>query len=278
MEPITQKEFIKIRDLLELVCGIALQDDQEYLVETRLSELGETLDAETFSELHRIIVAKPDEYIPKVIDLMTTNETLWFRDNSCWNTLENKIMPEFFRQLDQSSRNIKIWSLACSTGQEPYSLAMLIEEMAKKRGRPSLVSRFDILATDISNSALSIAKEALYDPFSIKRGLSEERKIQFFSIKDGKWKLHDEIRQRVKFKFFNVMDSFSELGTFDLILARNIAIYFTPSFKREFFDRLAKSLNHSGFILLGSSESLIGIPTPFSSTSFESGVYYQVLS
>ena len=178
--PLTKHEFDKLRDLIVNICGIAIDDGKDYLVETRLSSLAQELNAETFSDLHRIAVSRSEEVLPKIIDLMTTNETFWFRDDSLWNLLEEEIVPKLFALLDSMGGPVRIWSMACSTGQEPYSLSMLIEERAARINKNSAVHDFTILATDISPSALFIAKNGRYDKFAMSRGLSEAQKKKIF--------------------------------------------------------------------------------------------------
>ncbi|MDT8446256.1 MAG: protein-glutamate O-methyltransferase CheR [bacterium] len=271
--PITEHEFNKIRDLLVSVCGIDLKPDQDYLVETRLSELAVQLGATTFGELHRHIIADP-EVMPKVVDLMTTNETLWFRDASCWLTLKDKLLPHFFEQLKEGKPKIRVWSAASSTGQEAYSLAILIDEECRRLGHPEWVERFEIRGTDISTAAVFLARQARYDSFTVSRGLSAERCAAYFHKEENSYQLHQRIIDRARFEHFNLMESFAPLGRFDLVFCRNVAIYFSKSFKEELFEKIAGVLNSDGFLLLGATESLFGLKAPFTSQSHLNGVYY----
>ncbi|OGG93661.1 MAG: hypothetical protein A2508_06210 [Candidatus Lambdaproteobacteria bacterium RIFOXYD12_FULL_49_8] len=276
IKPLSQKEFLKIRDLLVSVCGIELKPDQDYLVETRLTELAIEIGAADFSEFHRAIIAEP-ELLPRVVDLMTTNETLWFRDDSCWNTLREVLLPKFFKQLEAGQPKIRVWSAASSTGQEGYSLAMLIQEECEKLAVPSLAERFEILGTDISTAAIFLGRAARYDSFTISRGLSQERRDRFFESQGGTFQLKQSIRDRVEFKHFNLMDNFSPLGIFDLVFCRNVAIYFAKDFKEQLFEKIAKQLCPGGIMLLGATESLFSLNAPFANRSHGNGLYYEVI-
>lgn len=275
IEPLKQHEFEKLCDLLESVCGIVLKQDQEYLIETRLTELANNIGVSNFGEFHRRVVAD-DTLLAKTIDLMTTNETLWFRDSSCWLTLEEIILPSLIQKIQQGQQSIRIWSAACSTGQEPYSLAILLDELLKKQGLSHLIDRFNILGTDISQAANYLAKRACYDPFTINRGMSKERLSEYFEPRNNAWQLSDKIRDRIDFQVFNLMDSFHILGKFDLVLCRNVAIYFSDTFKKELFHKISTVLLPKGYMLLGATESLFGMNADFENLSHGNGLYYRV--
>jgi len=274
LEPITQREFEKIRDLLVSVCGIDLKPDQNYLVETRLTELATEVGVKNFSELHRAIVADP-ELLPRVVDLMTTNETLWFRDDSCWRTLEQALVPALMEKVRLGKR-VRVWSAASSTGQEAYSFAMLTDEMFKAAGLESRLDQIEIIGTDISQAALYLAQKARYDSFTMHRGLSEARTARYFTHEGNFFELRPEIRQRVKFLRYNLMDSFAPLGQFDLVFCRNVAIYFSVAFKEELFEKVAQALVPEGVMLLGATESLFGLKHRFTNLALGNGLYYRV--
>jgi chemotaxis protein methyltransferase CheR len=144
MQTITFSEFKQISQLLHEQCGIYLNDDQDYLVQTRLSNFADSLGFHSFSELTTLLKKYPEKYLPTVINLMTTNETLWFRDESCWNALEKDILPKLFKKLAESRHHIRVWIAGCSTGQEAYSLAILIDELSAKFNKPELARHFYI--------------------------------------------------------------------------------------------------------------------------------------
>jgi chemotaxis protein methyltransferase CheR len=275
--PLQFHEFEKLRDLIINACGIYLTDDKDYLVESRLTDLGNELGAKNFGDLHQIIIRDMNKLMPRVVDLMTTNETYWFRDDSLWNAMENHIIPGFFHRLMKGEkREIRIWSAASSTGQEPYSLSILIDELAERLGKFAFKDSFRIIATDISDEALMLARSGKSNVFSVKRGLSDKRREKYFTKEGHHYVLNPDIMKRVEFKKFNLMDSFILLGRFDLVLCRNVAIYFTDDFKKELFRKISRTLNPEGLLIIGASESLLGHSNIFESRSHGNALFYQL--
>jgi len=275
VEPLKPHEFDKIRAMLESVCGIVLKNDQDYLVETRLTELANEIGVADFGEFHRKVIVN-ESLLARVVDAMTTNETLWFRDDSCWKTLGEKIIPDLIKKIKNDQTTVRIWSAASSTGQEPYSLSILIDELTQQFGNQGLSSKFQIIATDISPTVLETAKKAKYDPFTIGRGLSKTRLEKYFIKGINHWELKPNIQSRVEFRKFNLMESFFLLGKFDLVLCRNVAIYFSNDFKQDLFKKISMALNPGGVMILGATESLFGLKTNYESLSFETGMYHRV--
>jgi chemotaxis protein methyltransferase CheR len=274
MQPLTSSEFKQISELLHNQCGINLQADQDYLVQTRLSHFVMSLGMNSFSQLISRLQFEPEKLLPTVINLMTTNETLWFRDQSCWNALEKSILPQLFKKLERGAREIKIWIAGCSTGQEAYSLAILIDEMCHKYQHPELARRFSIRAMDISLSALETAREGKYNDFEMNRGLSVSRRDKYFEQKSRNlWMLRPSIRLRVHFDAINLTRDFSHLGMFDLILCRNVTIYFTSAVRSRILSTMVKMLTPEGALLIGASESLWGERGQLHVVEFEGCVY-----
>lgn len=275
--PLQFHEFEKLRDLIINACGIFLGDDKDYLVESRLTDMGNELGAADFGELHRKIVADSVTLLPQVIDLMTTNETYWFRDESLWAAMEEVIIPSLFDRLSKGlQQEVRIWSAACSTGQEPYSISILIDEIGDRLGLFSLRDRFNITATDISDTALMLARSGKANRFSVGRGLSPIRREKYFKEEGMHYILDEKIRKRVQFRKINLMDSFILLGKFDLVLCRNVAIYFTDDFKRHLFHKIARTLNSDGLFIIGASESLIGYSDNFTSEGHGNAIFYRI--
>ncbi len=263
MVTITEPEYILMKQYIEEHCGIHLEDGKEYLIETRLSDLVIETGCASFQEFH--LKARNDvagKLRDRIIDAMTTNETLWFRDETAWQYIREVAVPGLLDRAEQSGK-ARIWSAAASTGQEAYSLLMLLDEQAKARGKPSLTNNIEILATDISTSALFIAMSARYDSFSINRGLPADKKTKFFTQEGNVWVFDQDLKKRVKFKKFNLQESFMSLGTFDMILCRYVTIYFSESFKRDVFSKMARVLRPGGVLLLGATESLRGYSDDF---------------
>jgi chemotaxis protein methyltransferase CheR len=274
MQAITTLEFKQISKLLHDQCGINLQDDQHYLVQTRLSHFAESLGLHSFSQLFSRLQIEPEKLLPSVINLMTTNETFWFRDQSCWNALEKSILPALFKKLAQGSPEIKVWIAGCSTGQEAYSLAILIDELCLQQKRPEWARCFSIQAMDISLTALEIARTAQYNNFEIKRGLSLTRRNKYFEqAENNLWILRPNIRLRVHFDSINLTHDFSRLGVFDLILCRNVTIYFTSSVRSRILSTMVKMLSPDGALLIGASESLWSEHGDLNVAEFEGCVY-----
>jgi len=263
MISITPPEYMLMKKYIEEQCGIHLEDGKEYLIETRLSDLVIETGCNSFQEFH--LKAKTDvtgKLRDRIVDAMTTNETLWFRDASLWEYFKEVGVPELLDLAERKGR-VRIWSAAASTGQEPYSLLMLLDEQSKARGKPALLDRIEILATDISSSALFIAISARYDSFSINRGLPADKKEKYFTKDGNVWVFDQELKKRVKFKKFNLQEDFAPLGLFDLILCRYVTIYFSDAFKREVFSKMAKALNPNGILVLGATETLRGYSEDF---------------
>jgi chemotaxis protein methyltransferase CheR len=208
---------------------------------------------------------------------MTTNETFWFRDAKPWALMRETILP----QLVEAARakpgsKIRIWSAACSTGQEPYSIAMVIDDVLQSGRYPGVrLEQFEIMATDISPSVLFLANSGRYNQLAMSRGLPENYKAKYFTQQGKIWVVNPSLKSRITFKKFNLQDHPSTLGKFDFVLCRNVAIYFTDQFKRELFRRIHGVLNLPGFFLLGSSESLVGYSTDFEMKEGQGAIYYK---
>jgi chemotaxis protein methyltransferase CheR len=265
----THEEYVQFRDYVERHCSIALGDDKKYLLEARLAGLVVESGCESFREFFARASTSVDPKLrDKIVDAVTTNETLWFRDGSPWELVRDKALPEFASLASTGKRvRFRIWSGACSTGQEPYSLAMLIDDFCKTPGCPLTPEAFEIIATDISPSALFIAMAGRYDAISMKRGLSgdwERYRATYFDKKGIVSEVKDHIKKRVQFKRYNLQDSLAPLGVFDLVFLRNVAIYFSAPFKRDLFQRIHDVMGVGARLLVGSAESLTDYPHLFS--------------
>lgn len=271
-------EFELLRNLVRAECGIAVGDEKAYLVETRLSSLATEIGCNSFREFYeRVSLRSNREIRDRMIDAMTTNETLWFRDEGPWKVLREELIPEYFRLLRQGARQkIRIWSAATSTGQEPYSLAMTILEAIDELGDPTIKDeQFEILGTDLSPSALFVAESGRYDPMSINRGLESEMREKFFEKVGGVHSVSNRLRARVRFERFNLMDPCETFGRFDLVLCRNVLIYFSADLKRDIVERIADTLHDGGSLLVGASESLQGCLHRYSMEMCGRQIYYR---
>ncbi len=270
---ITLDDYKKFKDFLEQACGITLGEGKQYLIVSRLSKLLQDQKFTSVSELLVAIRLGQPHYLPDlVIDAMTTNETSWFRDGSPFEALTKDVFPLWDKGRKQQCR---IWSAACSSGQEPYTISIVFSEYLAATATANLRSA-TIIATDISASMLHEAKQAEYDESILGRGLSLARKQQFFKDNNGKWIVADNIKQRVKFKEQNLLSSYDALGKFDIIFCRNVLIYFSAQRKSDILNRMARVLNPGGFLFLGASETVRGYSDAFEMVRSASGVYYRL--
>lgn len=230
-----------------------LGDNKQYLVANRMRRIMEEYDFRTLGALVNRVNQLPG-LKEKVIDAMTTNETFWFRDSAPFDALRDVVLPRLV--LEEKRTSLRIWSAACSSGQEPYSISMVIEEF-KMRNPGALMRDPEIVATDISMSMLTNAKQAEYDSLSVSRGLSDARRRQFFDeLPQSRYRLKRSIIQRVNFRQLNLKDSYSSLGRFDIVFCRNVLIYFAADLKIDILQRMRAAMNPESCLILGASESL----------------------
>ena len=251
--PINAREYQAFQDFLQNACGIYLGKGKEYLVTSRLNNLLIERGIKGFSGLLEQLQSPGNDYLRiRVIDAMTTNETYWFRDVGHFTMIKETILPELN---NQRGNNIRIWSAACSSGQEPYSISMVVEDYLRNN-RKHVVKSIEILATDISTKVMEEAKNARYCGMSMERGLTPELKQRFFIPKQDCMEVRPEIRKRIQFRELNLIKSFDGLGRFDVIFCRNVLIYFSNELKRDIVNRLTRALNPNGYLFLGSTESI----------------------
>ena len=267
-------DFNLFRDYLERTCGIVLGDNKQYLVSSRLGRLLEQRGIKSLGELVRQVQQQPHSGLRElVVYAMTTNETLWFRDGYPFEVLKSRLIPEFIR--NQPGQRLRIWSAACSSGQEPYSLSMAVDEF-ERSNLGQLRSGAQIVATEISASMLSAAKAASYDSLAMARGLSRERQDRYFDeTAPGEWTVKAPIRSRVEFRQLNLLDSYSILGKFDIVFCRNVLIYFSADVKKDILRRIHATLKPGGYLMLGASEALNGLPELYSMVQCNPGIVYQ---
>ena len=256
---------------LESECGIVLGYDKLYLVNSRLQPLVEEFQFSSLEMLITQLLTHQNNRLKiAVTDAMTTNETLWFRDGYPFEILKKEILPH----LAATQKNIKIWSAASSSGQEPYSIAMVVQELKQKN--PLLFSSVSITATDISTSMLAKCRAGEFDAFALNRGLSPERLQNFFDdVGDNKKKIKEELKQMILFRQQNLLKSYAGLGKFDVIFCRNVLIYFSAEMKVNVISQLANSLHIGGYLFLGAPESIVGLKDKFVMRRFSPGIAYQ---
>ncbi len=248
---IDAQDYAEFSRFLSECCGLVLGENRQYLVSSRLSRLLNEFSFAKVEDLLKALRRAADPTLKsRVIDAMTTNETSWFRDNYPFEILRHLLLPE----LAARQKPIRIWSAACSSGQEPYSISMIVSEW--EASVPSRTATISILATDLSESVLADARSGLYDGLSIVRGLTPERRQRFFDAVDNGHRIKPEIQRRVRFQKLNLMESYAALGKFDIVFCRNVLIYFSAETKRRIFDGIARQMDAGGYFFVGASEAV----------------------
>lgn len=254
----------KTIEFIKQAAGIVLTPEKAYFVEARLAPVLREENIASLDDLLRRVETGDRRLQQRVIDALTTNETFFFRDRQPFDHFRDVIMPEL-HQRRSPEKSIRIWCAACSSGQEPFSLVMLLDEMRAKIGSRQV----EIVATDISEAILTKAKSGLFNQFEVQRGLPTKLLLQFFQKQGDNWKISDDVVRRVSFQKFNLMDDPRSLGNFDAIFCRNVLIYFDRLTRAKVFEKLASRLAPDGFLLLGGAESTFGVTERFVSHSKE---------
>lgn len=275
---ISPQEFTTLSKYILEVSGIALAQGKEYLIETRLSQLMNEHNCNSYMELYNKARTDLQKSIEKkIIDAISTNETYFFRDNAPFELLQHKLIPDLVDArskagLSSLKPGLRIWSSASSTGQEIYSIAMILKDLGIDPMRYNL----KLLATDISDAAIAQASYGKYNRFEVTRGLSKPRLAKYFNPDGDFWRISDEIRAMVTFKKMNLMKPFTGLGKFDMIFCRNVAIYFTSEDRKQLFEKIAATLEPDGYLIIGSTESLTNETQIFESKRYLNSTFYQL--
>jgi chemotaxis protein methyltransferase CheR len=270
---VTGDDLTTISRLVHDLCGLVLDASKGYLVESRLSQIAEQAGCRSFAELAAKARDGRDRALRNaVIDAITTQETLFFRDGAPFEALRNRVLPDLIdrRENTANARRLRIWSAACSTGQEPYSIAITLRETLPD---PDLWD-VNILATDISNAAIRQASMGRFAVHEINRGMDPLKLNRYFDRDGEYWRAKGEVRAMVAFAHRNLLDPFFDLGPFDVIFCRNVAIYFDAETRKSLFLRLAERLTTDGCLFVGSSECLIDIGPQFVPHNHCRATYY----
>ena len=276
MTSISAEEFNVLSKYIYAVCGVALDSTKTYLVETRLKSMMQQQACASYMDLYNKVKADRSGNLEKeVVNAITTNETLFFRDASPFELFKHKILPDLIDARAKANPGrpvpLRIWSAACSTGQEVYSIAIALREALGNLGN----FQISILGTDISDDAITRASYGKYNKFEIERGLPPQTLNRYFTLMGDGWKIKDEIRAMAVFKKFNLMKPFTGLGRFDVVFCRNVAIYFTPGDKKQVFEKIAGVLEPDGSLVIGSTESLTGVTEAFEAKRYMRSIFYQ---
>ena len=273
---ITHEEMSVWSRYIHELCGVHLDESKGYLVETRLGGLLSEFGASSFSEFfHKVRADASSRVRSRIVEAITTNETSFFRDTVPFDLLRHKIIPELIDRRRAAAAGgripIRIWSAACSTGQEAYSTAIVLRELLGD------LNRYDIriLGTDISNKVVAQASYAEYNRVEMERGLPAETLHRHFVISGDRWKVRDEVRAMATFRTMNLLEPFSFPHPFDVIFCRNVAIYFTEANKTRLFRNLARCLSPDGSLIIGSTESISGLCPELEPKRYLRAVFYQ---
>lgn len=263
-------EFETYRSVLLAESGLTITPEKAYLLDSRLLPIAKAHGFTSLSELSKILIGpgRKETVVKEVVEAMTTNETSFFRDTHPFEVFE-KVVMDYILKKKTTNRTIRIWSAAASSGQEPYTLAIVLKEMADK-----LVGwNVEIMATDISDYILDKAKTGIYSQFEVQRGLPTKLMLRYFEQNNDTWRIRDEIRQMVKFSNFNLLKDMAPLGTFDIVFCRNVLIYFNDEKKRDVLTRISQRLTPEGFLFLGGAETVLGITDIFEPAKGQRGLY-----
>ncbi len=268
--------YNRFRSYLESACGIMLGENKQFLVESRINKILLSNGISDLDALVNALESSPGFALKQqVVDAMTTNETMWFRDAHPYDWVRNHLFKAIAKTSRDHPSELRIWSAACSTGQEPYSMSMLVEEALRSGALPSSV-QVKIIATDISKSALSSAQKGIYNERTLLRGMQESYISRYFIPScSGCFEVRPNVKQRIEFRQANLKESFAFLGKFDLVLCRNVLIYFSSDLKRDILKRMHATIRPKGYLFLGGSESLNGLPDHFEMVKYHPGIVYR---
>jgi chemotaxis protein methyltransferase CheR len=266
---VTPLDYDYLRKLLKERSGLMLSADKQYLVESRLLPIARRIGVPHLADLVVKLKAPGSEpLIVDVVEAMTTNESFFYRDKIPFDQFREVIVPSLIKAR-AAQRRIRIWCAAASTGQEPYSLAMILKEMAV----PLAGWRTEIIATDLSNEVLEKARAGLYSQFEVQRGLPIQMLMKYFTQAGETWQISPEIKAMVQFRPLNLLSDFSQLGKFDVVFCRNVLIYFDQATKVGVFERLARVTETDGYLVLGAAETVVGLTEVFKPLADRRGLY-----
>lgn len=256
-------------ELLKDKSGLSISHDKSYLLESRLTPIAQQHGYDSVEDMASALQGVPNTaLVNEIVEAMTTNETFFFRDIKPFDIFKGTVMP-YMAQARSAVKKMRIWSAASSSGQEPYSLGMILKEA----GMPWSAWDIDILGTDISQDILAQAKEAIYSQFEVQRGLPIQLLMNYFTQDGTRWHLKKEIVDMVKYQQFNLLDNPAHFGQFDVIFCRNVLIYFDAPTKTQIFEKLYKQLAPDGYLFLGGAETVLNLTDKFKIIPGQRGLY-----
>jgi len=261
-------DFQLLKDFLHKESGLSISEDKMYLLESRLNPIIKKMELADMSALVGKLRMNDAQAKHDVIEAMTTNETFFFRDNHPFDRFRDVVLPSLVANKPVGS-TIRIWCAACSSGQEPYSLAIILKENAAKYAGYN----FEIIATDLSEDILQIARTAKYTQFEVQRGMPITLLVKYFTQQGSDWFLNDDIKNMVRFEKFNLLDPMTKYGTLDVIFCRNVLIYFDTTTKGNILAEMHNHCAKHGYLFLGGAETVVGVTDKFKPMPGERGLY-----
>ena len=261
----TPQEFAAVAEIALRRAGLVFTPDKTYLVESRIRVLLRRRALNSPAELIAA-VGRDRALASEVVDALVNSETSFFRDKAPFELLRDKVMPELLAQSPKGV--VRIWSAACATGQEPYSLAMALDAGFARQG-----PGFDILGTDISEACISTARAGRYTDFEMRRGLGAQEKAHYFEVEDGGWRVRRALRDKLRWRTFNLLDDPVELGAFEIVFCRNVLIYFDTQTRRRVLENIRRVLSPTGFLFVGASETMFAFTDLYVPMPGAPGVY-----
>jgi len=264
-----RNDFDHICKLLKQESGLVLSPDKAYLLESRLLPVARKWKQASFDDLAKALRGNTDAALVRdVVEAMTTNESFFFRDTRPFEQFKDIVLPAMLKARADQKR-IRVWSAACSSGQEPYSLAMVLSEAG-----PQIAGwQIEIVATDLSTEMLQRAREGIYSQFEVQRGLPINLLIKYFKQIGDRWQIGDKLRSMVNFREFNLLTDPGPLGRFDVVLCRNVLIYFDQETKAKVLAGIARQMPADGFLFLGGAETVLGLTDKFQLVPGQRSVY-----
>ncbi len=264
------EDFDLISGILKTRSGLILSPEKVYLLESRLTPIARAKGLETLDDLiNEIRLHRKEALLSEITEAMTTNESFFFRDNTPFDLFKDKVLPELIKRNAQTKK-IKIWCAAASTGQEPYSIAMIVKEMGAKLEGWDI----EIFGTDLSNKVLEKAKVGLYSQFEVQRGMPIKYLMKHFAQVGEMWQISEELKGMVKFKPMNLLDNYMGFHNYDVVFCRNVLIYFEPDMKTKVLEKVRKAMKPDGTLFLGAAETVLGITDKFKPVTGSRGMYH----
>lgn len=266
---LSQEDFQLFADLVKRTSGLLLSADKGYLLESRLGPVAREHGCKNLAALaHKLRSGQDRRLAEAITDAMTTNESFFFRDTRPFDQFRDLVLPTLLERR-AAQRKLRIWSAAASSGQEAYSLAIILKEQAAKLAG----WRVEILGTDISPSMIERAKQGHFSQFEVQRGLPITMLVKYFDQKGDQWQVKQELRNMVQFRTFNLLDNLSSLGQFDVVFCRNVLIYFDQETKARVLSAIRKQMPDDGVLYLGGAETVLGLCDQFKALPGERGLY-----